>query len=82
MDAQTGFSPGGTIDGLFSTFVGLQKRKAQGLETWILLIDLVNSFDPVPREALFATLRRFGLRDLFVSIVIRFHERAFINTFV
>ncbi len=32
MDAQTGFRPDrGTIDGLFTTFVGLHKRKEYGL---------------------------------------------------
>ena len=80
MDAQTGFRPyRGTIDGLFTTFVGLHKRKEHGLETWALFIDLVKAFDTVPREALFAILRRFGLPDHFVNIVIRLHENALIN---
>ena len=35
MDAQTDFRPDrGTIDGIFTTFVGLHKRKEHGLETW------------------------------------------------
>ncbi len=33
----------------------------------------------VPREALFAILRRFGLPDHFANIVIRLHEYASIN---
>ncbi len=34
MDSQTGFRPDrGTTDGLFTTFVGLRKRKEHGLET-------------------------------------------------
>ena len=37
--------------------------------------DLVKAFDFVPREALFAVLRRFGLPD-FVNIVIRLNENA------
>jgi hypothetical protein len=52
---------GDTIDGLFTTFVGLTKRKKHGLETWVLFIDLAKAFGTVPREALFAVLRRFGL---------------------
>ena len=80
MDAQTGFRlDRGTIDGLFTTFVGLHKRKEHGLETWALFIDLVKAFDTVPREALCAILRRFGLPDHFVNIVIRLHENALIN---
>ena len=56
--------------------MGLQKRKEHNLETWALFIDLVKAFDTVPREALFAILRRFGLPDHFVNIVIRLHENA------
>ncbi len=33
----------------------------------------------MPREALFAILRRFGLPYHFVNIVIRLHENALIN---
>ena len=55
MDAQTGFRPDrGTIDGLFTTFVGLHKRKDHVLEMWALFIDFVKAFDTVPRKALFA----------------------------
>jgi hypothetical protein len=60
-------------------FVGLHKRKEYGLETWALFIDLVKALYTVPREALFAILRRFGLPDHFVNIVIRLHENALIN---
>ena len=76
-DAQAGFRwDRGTIDGLFTTFVGLSKRKEHGLETWALFIDLVKAFDTVPREALFAVLRRFGLPDHFVKVVMRLHFGA------
>ena len=77
MDEQAGFRAlRGIIDGLFATSVGLQKRKEHNLETWVLFVDLVKAFDTVPREALFAVLRRFGLPDHFVNIVIRLHENA------
>ena len=56
--------------------MGLQKRKEHNLETWALFIDLVKAFDTVPREALFAILRRFGLPDHFVNIAIQLHENA------
>ena len=76
-DAQVGFRwDRGTTDGLFTTFVGLSKRKEHGLETWALFIDLVKAFDTVPREALFAVLRRFGLPDHFVKVVMRLHFGA------
>ncbi len=80
MDSQTGFRPDcSTIDGIFTTFVGHHKRKEHGLETWALFIELAKAFDTVPREALFAILRRFGLPDHFVNIVICLHENALIN---
>ena len=46
MESQVGFRwDRGTIDGLFTTYLGLSKRKEHGLETWALLIDLVKAFD-------------------------------------
>ena len=80
MDEQSGFRAfRGTIDGLFSTSLGLQKRKEHNLETWALFVDLVKAFDTVPREALFAVLRRFGLPDHFVNVIIRLHKNAMIK---
>jgi hypothetical protein len=77
MEEQAGFRQlRGTIDGMFAASMGLQKRKEHNLETWALFIDLVKAFDSVSREALFAVLRRFGLPDHFVNVVIRLHEKA------
>ena len=55
---------------------GLSKRKEHGLETLALFIDLVKASDTVPRKALFAVLRRFGLPDHFVKVVMRLHFGA------
>ena len=61
MDAQTGFRRTAALSmAIFTTFVGLHKRKEHGLERWAFFIDLVKAFDTVPREALFAILPRFG----------------------
>jgi hypothetical protein len=39
MGAKTAFRPDrGTIDGPFTTFVGLHKRLEHGLETWALIL--------------------------------------------
>ena len=77
MEEQAGFRQlRGTIDGMFAASMGLQKRKEHNLETWALFIDLVKAFDSVSHEALFAVLRRFGLPDHFVNVVIRLHEKA------
>ncbi len=39
----------------------------------------MKTFETGPQEASFAILRRFGLPDHFVHIVIRLHENALIN---
>jgi len=60
MESQVGFRwDRGTIDGLFTTYLGL-----------------VKAFDSVPREALFAVLRRYGMPDHFVKVLIRLHYGA------
>jgi hypothetical protein len=67
MDEQSGSRANrGTIDSLFTTSIGLQKRKEQNVETWVLFVDLVKAFDTVPRDALFAVLRRNGLPNHFL----------------
>ena len=72
MESQVGFRwDRGRIDGLFTTYLGLSKRKEHGLETWALFIDLLKAFDSVPREALFTVLRRYGMPDHFVKVLIR-----------
>jgi hypothetical protein len=48
-----------TIDGLFTTSIGLQKRKEHNLETWVLFVDLVKAFDTLLQEALLEVLWRF-----------------------
>jgi hypothetical protein len=41
LDEQSGFRANrGTIDSLFTASIGLQKRKEDNLETWVLLVDL------------------------------------------
>ena len=44
-------------------------HKEHWLEMWALFIDLVKALLSVPREALIAIPRRFGLPDHFVNIV-------------
>jgi hypothetical protein len=80
MEAQMGFhDQRGTINGLFTTFTGLHKRREHVLETWVLFIDLVKAFDTVPREAVFVMLRRFGIPDQLFNVIICLHENAVIK---
>jgi len=79
-EMQTGFRPErGTIDGLFAVMMGLKKRQEHDLETWGVYVDLVKAFDTVNREALWEVLRRFGIPDHFVNMLVRLHENAVIK---
>jgi hypothetical protein len=69
----------GTIDDLFTISVGLQKSNEHNIETWVLFVDLLKAFDTLPRDALFAVLRRYGLLNDFVSIIIRIHKNSMIK---
>ena len=79
-DMQTGFRPErGTIDGLFAVMMGLKKRQEHGLESRGVYVDLVKAFDTVNREALWEVLRRFGMPDHFVNMLVRLHADAVIK---
>lgn len=85
LEAQAGFRRlYGTIDGSFSTTLGLQKHQehAYGLDTWVVFIDLIKAFDTVIREATFDVLRRFGMPDHFINLLIRLHSNATMNFLV
>jgi hypothetical protein len=46
------------------------------LSSYALFVDLVKAFDSISREALFVILRRYGVPDHFLNIVIRLHNGA------
>jgi hypothetical protein len=80
MEAQCGFrGERGTVDGLWNLAVALAKRKEHNLETWALYIDLVKAFDSVSREALFTVLRKFGMPDHFINLLVRLHTNVTIK---
>ena len=77
---QCGFhSQRGTIDGTFNLLMALRKRQEHNLETYVSFVDLVKAFDSVPRAALFKVLRRYGLPDHFINLVIRLYADAVVN---
>jgi len=57
----------------------LEKRQEHDLETWGVYLDLVKAFGTVNREALWKVLRRFGIPDHLVSMLVRLHENAVIK---
>ena len=59
--------------------MAVEMRKAKGLNSYGLFIDLVKAFDSISRESLFKILRHYGLPDHFVNVVIRLHTNATIK---
>jgi hypothetical protein len=57
----------------------LRKRKEHNLETYAPFIDLIKAFDSISIEALFKILRRYGIPDHFLNLIIRLHSEAKIN---
>jgi len=74
-ESQCGFRPGrGCTDASFSLRMAIKKRREHGLETWVLLLDLVKAFDRVPRTLLWQVMRRFGVHDKIVRLLEALHS--------
>ena len=58
--------------------MALRRRRERSQEAWALLVDLVRAFDTVPHRALLAALRRCGVPDRCLSVIIRLrvHDQA------
>jgi exonuclease III len=75
LEEQNGFMPNrGCADGTFSLKLALQKRKEHGLDSWVVFIDLIKAFDSVPRNMLFAVLKKFGIPQLLCELIVRLHS--------
>jgi exonuclease III len=57
----------------------VQRRRCMGLTTFALFVDLKKAYDMVPHEALFAKLRRFGLRGKCYQFVVELYRRSTIR---
>ena len=76
-ESQCGFRPGrGTMDAIFTVKMAMKKRWEHGLETWIMFLDLVKAFDRVPCELLWGVLRKFGVNEKLVRLLIALHEHV------
>ena len=59
--SQCGFRPGrGCTDAIFTIKMAFKKRREHGLESWVLFLDLVKTFERVPREMLWEIPGKFG----------------------
>jgi hypothetical protein len=54
--------------------MAIRKRKEHGQETWVMLLDLVKAFDKVPRSLLWDVLRKFGVPEKLVRLLIALHD--------
>jgi len=54
--------------------MAIKKRREHGLETWVLLLDLVEAFDRVPRTLLWQVMRRLGVHDKIVRLLEALHS--------
>jgi hypothetical protein len=76
-ESQCGFRPGrGGSDAKFNFLMALKKRREHGMDTWALLLDLVKAFDRVPRELLWAVMRKLGVPEKLVSLLVATQDSA------
>jgi hypothetical protein len=79
-EQQCGFRPArGCMDAVFNLKTALRKRREHGMETWVLLLDLVKAFDRVPRELLWSIMERFGFPEKIVSLLRALHAKVLVN---
>ena len=79
-ETQCGFRPGrGTADASFTLKQVLRKRREHGLESWVLLLDLVKAFDRVPRELLWQVLLRLGVPPKLVRLLMALHDQVHVG---
>ena len=71
-ESQNGFRwQRGCLDSIFTLKQLIKKRAEHGLDSWLLLIDLVKAFDRAPRELLSNVLQRQGVPNKLISILIK-----------
>ena len=64
------------MDSIFTLKQLINKRAEHGLETWLLLIDLVKAFDRVPRELLWEIMTKQGVPVKLVSLLKALHKKV------
>ena len=74
-ESQCGFRSGrGTIDMIFSLRQVAEKVREKNHELYMVFIDLTKAFDTVNRKALWRVLKRLGIPDKMLNVIISFHE--------
>ena len=76
-DMQFGFMPGrGTTDAIFLVRQLQEKYRAKKKELYYVFVDLEKAFDRVPREVVKWAMRKLGVEEWLVSVVMVMYERA------
>ena len=74
-ESQCGFRSGrGTVDMIFSLRQVAEKVREKNQELYMVFVDLTKAFDTVNRDALWQVLRRLGIPENMLSVIISFHE--------
>ena len=77
IEEQVGFQQDrGSQDGNFVIRQALKIRRESGLDSFALFVDLVKAFDSVPRDGLFAVLRKFGVPEDLMTVIQNLHKNC------
>ena len=74
-ESQCGFRAGrGTVDMIFSLRQVAEKVREKNEELYMVFIDLTKAFDTVNRDALWKVLKKLGIPDNLLNVIISFHD--------
>ena len=74
-ESQCGFRSGrGTIDMIFSLRQVAEKVREKNQERYMVFVDLTKAFDAVNREALWQVLKKLGIPENMLNVIISFHQ--------
>ena len=74
-ESQCGFRPDrSTGDMIFTVNRLAELARMSGRDLFLVFVDLKKAYDSVPREAMWETLRMFGVPDLLINIIASMHE--------
>ena len=72
-ESQCGFRSGrGTIDMIFSLHQVAEKVSEKNQEMYMVFVDLTKAFDTVNREALWQVLKKLGIPENMLNVIISF----------
>lgn len=74
-ESQCGFRAGrGTVDMIFSLRQVAEKVREKNQELYMVFVDLTKAFDTVDRDSLWKVLKKLGIPDNMLNIIISFHK--------